>query len=168
MSGSGISWAICKSAPRSRQITTPAPHHSVFYRPDALPATQPTVSKHWRLKQHYKYSSRKHHTVYNHLTMLWNNTDKIGFGMTINMNSNTVIFFTGTATDVIHVNRDIKDDLYFSKKAKQIMCIIKLHAASILIYRRQWQWMIKTINPVAVQFQHNNQLTGIKTSSIMD
>jgi len=29
---------ICKSAPRSRQITTPAPHHSVFYGPDALPA----------------------------------------------------------------------------------------------------------------------------------
>ena len=26
MSGSGISWAICKSAPRSRQITTPVPH----------------------------------------------------------------------------------------------------------------------------------------------
>jgi len=48
VSGSGISWAICKSAPRSRQITTPAPHHSVFYRPDALPAAQPTVSKHWR------------------------------------------------------------------------------------------------------------------------
>ena len=30
VSGSGISWAICKSASRSRQITTPAPHHSVF------------------------------------------------------------------------------------------------------------------------------------------
>ena len=30
VSGSGISWDICKSAPRSRQITTPAPHHSVF------------------------------------------------------------------------------------------------------------------------------------------
>ena len=26
VSGSGISWAICKPAPRSRQITTPAPH----------------------------------------------------------------------------------------------------------------------------------------------
>ena len=38
---SGISWAICKSAPRSREITTPATHHSrVFYRPDALPAAQ--------------------------------------------------------------------------------------------------------------------------------
>jgi len=48
VSGSGISWAVYKSAPRSRQITTPAPHHSVFYRPDALPATQPTASKHWR------------------------------------------------------------------------------------------------------------------------
>ena len=46
VSGSGISWAICKSATRSRQTTTPAPHRS--YRPDALPAAQPTVSKHWR------------------------------------------------------------------------------------------------------------------------
>ena len=45
---SGISWDICKSATRSRQITMPAPHHSVFYRPDALAATQPTASKHWR------------------------------------------------------------------------------------------------------------------------
>ena len=32
MSGSGISWAICKSAPSSRQTTTPAPHHSVAHR----------------------------------------------------------------------------------------------------------------------------------------
>jgi len=46
VSGSGISWAVCKPAPRSRQITTPAPHHSVFYRQDALPAAQPTASKH--------------------------------------------------------------------------------------------------------------------------
>ena len=30
VSGSGISWTICKSAPRFRQITTPAPHHSSF------------------------------------------------------------------------------------------------------------------------------------------
>ena len=30
VSGSGISWAICKFAPRSRQITMPAPHHLVF------------------------------------------------------------------------------------------------------------------------------------------
>ena len=43
MSGSGISWAICKSAPHSRQITMAAPHHLVFYRPDALLAAQPTL-----------------------------------------------------------------------------------------------------------------------------
>jgi len=30
-----------------RQITTPAPHHSVFYRPDALPAAQPTKHLAW-------------------------------------------------------------------------------------------------------------------------
>jgi len=42
--GSSISWAICKPTPRS----TPATHCSVFYRPAALPAAQPTASKHWR------------------------------------------------------------------------------------------------------------------------
>ena len=46
VSGIGISWAICKSAPRSTQITTPAPHHSVFCWPDALPTAQPIASKH--------------------------------------------------------------------------------------------------------------------------
>jgi len=30
VNGSGISWAICKSAPHPREITTPASHHSVF------------------------------------------------------------------------------------------------------------------------------------------
>ena len=55
MSGSGISWAICKSAPCSRQITMLAPHHSVFYRPDALPAAQPTMSQHWQQKKSEKH-----------------------------------------------------------------------------------------------------------------
>jgi len=42
VSGSGISWAICKSAPRSRQITMPAPYHSVFagWMPFLLPNHQ--------------------------------------------------------------------------------------------------------------------------------
>ena len=58
VSGSGISWAVCKSAPRSRQITTPAPHYSVFYRPDALPTAQPTVSKHWYLQGNRHFLER--------------------------------------------------------------------------------------------------------------
>jgi len=45
MGGSGISFfqsfALC-----SRHITTPAAHHSIFYRQDALHAAQPTVSEH--------------------------------------------------------------------------------------------------------------------------
>ena len=35
---------VCTSL--QTQITTPAPHRSVFYRPVALPAAQPTASKH--------------------------------------------------------------------------------------------------------------------------
>jgi len=55
VSGSGISWAICQSAPRSRQTTTPAPHHSVFYRPDALPVAQ-RQSTEGKLRKEYLIS----------------------------------------------------------------------------------------------------------------
>ena len=43
VSGSAISWAICKSASRSREITTPAPHHSVFLQA-GCPSCRPTNS----------------------------------------------------------------------------------------------------------------------------
>jgi len=43
VSGSGISWAIGKSAPRNRQITMPAPHHSVFLQA-GCPSCRPTNS----------------------------------------------------------------------------------------------------------------------------
>jgi len=43
VSGSGISWAVYKSTPRSRQITTPAPHHSVFLQA-GCPSCHPTNS----------------------------------------------------------------------------------------------------------------------------
>jgi len=43
VNGSGINWAVCKSATRSRQITTPAPHHSVFLRAEC-PSYYPTNS----------------------------------------------------------------------------------------------------------------------------
>ena len=43
VSGSGISWAVCKSAPRSRQITTPAPHHSMFLQA-GCPSCRPSNS----------------------------------------------------------------------------------------------------------------------------
>jgi len=39
-------YASLHLALESRQIATTAPHHSVVYRPDALPAAQPTASKH--------------------------------------------------------------------------------------------------------------------------
>jgi len=42
VSGSGICWAICRSPSHPRQPR----QHSVFYRPDALPAAQPRASMH--------------------------------------------------------------------------------------------------------------------------
>jgi len=36
---------VCTSLQTDNHANT---HRSVFYRPDALPATQPTASKHWR------------------------------------------------------------------------------------------------------------------------
>jgi len=39
LNGSGISWAICKSAPCPRQLTMPAPHHSVLT--DRMPFLPP-------------------------------------------------------------------------------------------------------------------------------
>ena len=43
VSGSGIRWAICKSAPRFRQITMPPPHRSVFLQA-GWPSCRPTNS----------------------------------------------------------------------------------------------------------------------------
>ena len=43
VSGSDISWAVCKSAPHSRQITIPAPHRSVFLQA-GCPSCCPTNS----------------------------------------------------------------------------------------------------------------------------
>ena len=43
VSGSGIIWAICKSASCSRQITMPAPHRSVFLQA-GCPSCRPTNS----------------------------------------------------------------------------------------------------------------------------
>jgi len=50
---------ISKSrAPCSKQTTTPAPRHLIFYRLDALPDAQPTVSKHWRQETHPRWYTK--------------------------------------------------------------------------------------------------------------
>ena len=57
VSGSGISWAICKSAPRSRQTTTPAPHHSVVTgRMPFLPPNQQCQSTEGTASVTYKHN----------------------------------------------------------------------------------------------------------------
>jgi len=56
VSGSGISWAVCKSAPRSRQPRHDSTPPLSFFTGYALPAAQPTASKHcrhWECKTQY-------------------------------------------------------------------------------------------------------------------
>ena len=60
---SGIRWAICKSAHRSRQITTPAPHHSVFLQA-GCPSCHPTNSVKALKAKHYHILSNS--TIYIH------------------------------------------------------------------------------------------------------
>jgi len=60
---SDISWAICKSAPRSRQITTPAPHYSGFLQarcPSCRPNNSVKALKARRQKPHIITSYKIH------------------------------------------------------------------------------------------------------------
>ena len=62
VSGSGIGWAICKSASRSRQITMPAPHHSVFLQA-GCPYCCPTNSVKAMKAQHAFTNPKKYTTT---------------------------------------------------------------------------------------------------------
>ena len=74
VSGSGISWAICKSAPRSRQVTTPAPHHSVFLQA-RCPSCRPTNSikelKHPEAMPERNYPWRSITCGWHLLSLIW-------------------------------------------------------------------------------------------------
>jgi len=45
VSGSGIRWAICKSAPHSRHITMPVPQHSISYYANSTAYVITAISK---------------------------------------------------------------------------------------------------------------------------
>jgi len=51
---------------RSRQITTPALNQSVFYRPDALPAAQPTCDQKYRKKLLHPFNGLFSRTTWVH------------------------------------------------------------------------------------------------------
>ena len=51
--GDNWSYKSCKAPVKS---SPPTNHTQFFYRPDALPVDQPTVSKHWREKYHIPWT----------------------------------------------------------------------------------------------------------------
>jgi len=59
----GIHWAICKSAPRSSEITTPVPHHSSFFigQMPFLPPNQQRQSTEGRSCLYHDYIIRNWH-----------------------------------------------------------------------------------------------------------
>ena len=67
VSGSGISWAKCKSAPRSRQITTPAPHYSFFFT-DWMHFLLPNQQ---RQSTEGKFLWNKHTHAHTHVLPFW-------------------------------------------------------------------------------------------------
>jgi len=70
VSGSGISWAICKCAPCSRQITMPAPHHSVFLQagcPSCRQTNSVKALKAKALKDYWSFLS----VSFGHQFLIW-------------------------------------------------------------------------------------------------
>jgi len=51
-----LDYGSCKSCKAAVKSSPPTNQHPVFYRPDALPVTQPTVSKHWKEKYHIPWT----------------------------------------------------------------------------------------------------------------
>jgi len=49
--GGGNNWS-CKTYKAPVKLSPPTKHHPAFYSLDALPVTQPTVSKYWLEKYH--------------------------------------------------------------------------------------------------------------------
>ena len=66
VSGSGISWATCKSASRSRQITMPVPHHSITW----LILTNKTVQENTDTQTQYK-SEKVNNLKYSKTKLAW-------------------------------------------------------------------------------------------------
>ena len=80
VSGSGISWVVCKSAPRSRQITMPAPHCSIFLQagcPSCCPTNSVKALKAMITAVSIKNNNIHHHHIYL-LYQNWTQDTEIG------------------------------------------------------------------------------------------
>jgi len=72
----GFGTAVASAGPYANNLhlapdrkTTPTPHDSNFYRLDALPDAQPTVSKHWRLCEINCDACRTNISTYKHIAL---------------------------------------------------------------------------------------------------
>jgi len=74
VSGSGISWAICKSAPRPRQITTQASHHSEIHNKCATSShmRKPVLPLLKVRSDHLQFNNNNYNNYNNHfMPLVW-------------------------------------------------------------------------------------------------
>jgi len=76
VSGSGISWAVWKSAPRTRQVTIPGKKTQVFYRPDAFLPPNQQWKKHWRQGSIKALKANREDQVIYRYNQLYRNKEK--------------------------------------------------------------------------------------------
>jgi len=103
------------------QITTPASHHSVFCRLNALPATQPTASKHLRY-QHWSHASYK--WVINYIYRTVNS-----YHLTITTTTTTIT--TTTTTMLIQQVSSSYTNIYWQKNRKTKVQITGKHTLKV-------------------------------------
>jgi len=115
--------AICTSL---QKITMPAPHHSDFYRPDALPDTQPTASKHWGnrttvIHQQILKMWQDKHTQSQYLVVWWNKSFICHFESLLKHFLWSTCFFT-----IIMQSRQLHTAMIHSHISAYSFCLIGL------------------------------------------
>ena len=157
MSGSGISWAICKSEPRSRQITMPAPHHSVFTgRMPFLPPNQQRQST---------------ETCYHTQTLTLSSTMEVQFRKTVDSSSGLINCFIKLSTNNDNISGttteyNTKPNMQWLYHRKELlhwmMSCLKLHGQHLKNNPQMWTHM----NYLSSCLKSSRQLTNCHTEKL--
>ena len=152
MSGSGISWAICKSAPCSRQITTPASERSVFLQV-GCPSCRPTNSVK-ALKASSKKSKHRQSTEGN----IKFNTLKNFLKVVFRISFVCYIVFTLVCLFAFFVYSSSKIFWVYSCLFWDKFCFVLLTGVFLLqnekCYKWTWKWLTAVVCNVAEPLWH--------------
>jgi len=149
---------MCKPAPRSRQITMPAPHCSVFYRPDALPVAQPTASKHWRhpLKTQWTVNSINYKVLRKNRVLLlilsWSTNGLLRERSPYLLNAGSLMPVSCTASISLktidtwtQISSVIYATIYFVTQHSRVSTVVTYCASASVLARSLHSWLIDAL-----------------------